>query len=58
MNDYNPIQTPLLDGFKLEKEEASNPIDPTIFHQIIGKSIYLTNTCPYLLFVVSIIIDT
>ncbi len=39
MSDYNPAQTPLPDGFKLEKEEASNPIDPTIFCQIIGKLI-------------------
>jgi len=57
-SDYNPTQTPLPDGFKLDKEETSNLVDPTIFCQIIGKSIFLTNTCPYILFVVSIIIDT
>jgi hypothetical protein len=45
MKDYNPTQTPLLDGFKLEKEKASDPIDPTIFHLIIAKLIYLTNIC-------------
>lgn len=58
MSDYNPTQTPLPDGFKLDKEETLDLVDPTIFCQIIGKSIFLTNTCPYILFVVSIIIDT
>ncbi len=59
MSDYNPTQTPTLpDGFKLDKEETSYLVDLTIFCQIIGKSIFLTNTCPYILFVVSIIIDT
>jgi hypothetical protein len=54
-NDYNPAQTPLANGFKLEKDEALDPINLTIFHQIIAKVIYLTNIFPYILFVVSII---
>jgi hypothetical protein len=55
ISDYNLAQTPLPDGFKLEKEEALDPVDPTIFREIIGKLIYLTNTCPYILFFISII---
>jgi hypothetical protein len=55
MSDYNLAQTPLSNGSKLEKEEASKLVYPTNFCQIVGKLIYLTNTHLHNLFTISII---
>jgi len=55
MSNCNLAQTPLSNGSKLEKKEASKLVDLTIFLQIVGKLIYLPNTHLNILFTISII---
>ncbi len=55
MSDYNLTHTPLSNGSKLEKEEASKLIYPTIFCQIVGKLNYLIHIHQNVLFTINII---
>ncbi len=55
VSEYNLAQTPLSNGSKLEKEEASKLKDCTIFHQMVGKLIYFTNIHLNILFTTNVI---
>ena len=55
MLDYKSEATPMDANFKKLKESTSNSdiIDPTMYHQLIGSLMYLTNTRPNICFVVN-----
>ena len=55
MLDCKFIATPMDANLKKLRDSASNSnfIDPTMYHQLIGSLVYLTNTRPYICFVVN-----
>ena len=52
MLDYNEISTPMDSNLKLLSDASYDLVDATMYHQMIGSLIFLTNTIPYILFVV------
>lgn len=55
MNQSNSVQTPIVPGFKLFKDEGGTKVDKTYFKQIVGCLMYLTATRPDLMFAVSLL---
>jgi hypothetical protein len=55
MQDCKPSLTPMEQHLKLSKFEGGEMVDNTIYRQLIGGLIYLTNTQPDLYYAVSII---
>lgn len=55
MKDYNPVSNPLLSGQKIGRDEDGEKVDSTLYKQMVGSLMYLTATCPNLMFVVSLI---
>nr|KYP63626.1 Retrovirus-related Pol polyprotein from transposon TNT 1-94 [Cajanus cajan] len=55
MNQSNSVQTPIAPGFKICKDEGGQQVDKTCFMQMVGCLMYLTSTCPDLMFVVSLL---
>ncbi len=51
----NVAMTILLEGFKMQKEEDSKLVDLLTCRRIVVKLIYLTNTRPDVVYVVSVI---
>ena len=54
MLDCKVIATPMDTNLKLLSNETSELVDMTHYGQIIGSLMYLTNTRPYIIFVVNI----
>lgn len=54
-NQCNPVLNPIVPGIKLTRDENGIRIDGTFYKQIVGSFMYLTATCPDLMFVVSLI---
>jgi hypothetical protein len=55
MQDCKPSLTPMEQNLKLSKFEGGELVDNTIYRQLIGSLIYLTNTRPDLSYAVSIL---
>lgn len=55
MSQCNPVQNPIVPGFKLTKDEEGVEVDGTIYRQMVGSLMYLTTTRPDLMFIVSLI---
>ena len=49
------IATPISTWTKLNKEDQSPDVDPTLFKKLVGSLIYLTATITYIMFVVKLI---
>nr|GEV37469.1 hypothetical protein [Tanacetum cinerariifolium] len=52
---YFLVHNPAVHGLKLTKDEEGTKVDGTIYRQIVGSLMYLTNTRPDLMFIVSMI---
>jgi hypothetical protein len=55
MQDCKPSLTPMEQHLKLSKFEGGAMVDNTIYRQLIGSLIYLTNTQPDLSYAVNMI---
>jgi len=55
MDKYNPVHNPIVPGEKLEKDKDGAKVDGTYYKQVVGSLMYLTTTCPDIMFVVSLI---
>ena len=50
MMDYKAMTTPMASNLKLLSDASSEAVDATMYHQMIGSLMYLTNTRPYIFF--------
>lgn len=55
MENSNAVSSPIVPGSKLHKDEKGVKVDETYFKQIVGSLMYITNTRPDMMFVVSLI---
>jgi hypothetical protein len=55
LDTCNPAKTPIAKGIKLSNDMGEDIVDSTMYKQMVGKLIYLTNTRPNILFDVGII---
>lgn len=55
MSDSKPVNTPLVPGFKLNRDVGGKAVDDTCYKQIVGSLMYLTATRPDIMFSVSLI---
>jgi hypothetical protein len=55
MLDYKSMATPMVSNIKKLSEPSSDSdlIDPTMYRQLIGSLMYLVNTRPDILYIVS-----
>ena len=53
MLDYKKIATPMEYNLKLLSDASSEMVDAMMYRQMIGSLMYLTNTKPYICFVVN-----
>ena len=53
MLDCKVISTPMVTNLKLPNDDSSERVDVTLYKQIIGSLMYLTNTRPHICFVVN-----
>ena len=53
MIDYKAMTTPMASNLNLLSDASSNSVDAMMYRQIIGSLMYLTNTRPYICFVVN-----
>ena len=53
MMDYKAMATPMASNLKLSSDASSESIDATMYHQMIGYLMYLTNTRPDIFFAVN-----
>ena len=53
MMDFKAMTTPMALNLKLLSDASSDPVDATMYHQMIGSLMYLTNTRPNICFVVN-----
>ena len=53
MIDCKAMTTPITTSLKLLNDDASEEVDATLYRQIIGSLMYLTNTRPDICFVVN-----
>ena len=44
MMDYKAMTTPMASNLKLLSDASSESVDATMYHQMIGSLMYLTNT--------------
>ncbi|XP_050890990.1 uncharacterized mitochondrial protein AtMg00810-like [Lathyrus oleraceus] len=51
LQDYNSACNRIVPGQKVGRDETGVKIDPTVYKQIVGSLMYLTATCPDLMFV-------
>ena len=50
MMDHKAITTPMSSNLKLLSDASLETVDATMYHQMIGSFMYLTNTRPNILF--------
>ncbi|KAL2585495.1 hypothetical protein AAZV13_13G001300 [Glycine max] len=55
MDKSNSVQTPIVPGVKLTKDDTGVKVDKTYYKQIVGSLMYLTSTRPDMMFVVNLI---
>lgn len=55
MEESNSVRNPMVPGTKLSLNEEGEPVDETLYKQIIGSLMYLTTTRPDLQFSVSLL---
>eukprot|EP00253_Pinus_taeda_P018351 PITA_18351 len=55
MEDCKPTPSPFQSIAKLSVTCTSPEVDATLYHQLVGKRLYLTHTCPDLSFVIGLI---
>lgn len=55
MEECNPFSNPMVPGSKLCIDEGGEPADETLYKQIVGSLMYITNTRPDLQYAVSMI---
>ena len=55
MLESNEVSSPIIPGFKINKDENGTTIDETYFKQIVGSLMYLTATRPDMMFATSLI---
>ena len=55
MLESNEVSSPIIPGFKINKDEHGTTIDETYFKQIMGSLMYLTATRPDMMFATSLI---
>eukprot|EP00253_Pinus_taeda_P027362 PITA_27362 len=55
MEDCKPAPSPSQSGVKISVTCTSPKVDATLYHQLVGKILYLTHTCPDLSFDVGLI---
>jgi hypothetical protein len=53
MMDYKPMDTPMNANIRKVKDPDSDPIDPSLYQQLIGSLMYLVNTRPDICFAVN-----
>ena len=53
MMDCNALATPMVSNLKLLSNASSETVDATMYRQMIGSLMYLTNTRPYICFAVN-----
>jgi hypothetical protein len=53
MMDCKSMSTPMVMNLKLLSDTSSETVDSTMYIQMIGSLMYLTNTGPYICFVVN-----
>ena len=53
MIDRKAMTTPMTTNLKLLNDDTSKAVDATLYRQIIGSLMYLTNTRPNICFVVN-----
>ena len=53
MMDCKAMTTPMVSNLKLLSDASLEPVDATMYHQIIGSLVYLTNTIADICFVVN-----
>ena len=47
MMDWKAMTTPMASNMKILSDASSELVDATMYHQMIGSLMYLTNTRPY-----------
>nr|GFC24275.1 hypothetical protein [Tanacetum cinerariifolium] len=52
MESSDPVDTPMLEKFKLDEDPQGKAVDPTHYHRMVGTLMYLTASRPDLTFVV------
>jgi hypothetical protein len=55
MLESNEVSSPIIPGFKINKDEDGITVDETYFKQLVGNLMYLTTTRPDMMFVTSLI---
>ncbi|BBG92824.1 ADP glucose pyrophosphorylase large subunit 1, partial [Prunus dulcis] len=55
MLESNEVNSPIIPGFKISKDEDGITVDETYFKQLVGSLMYLTATRPDMMFVTSLI---
>ena len=55
MEHSNPVENPMVPGFKISKYENGVELDGSFFKQLIGSSMYLTTTRPDIMYAVSLL---
>ena len=53
MMDYKALATPMASNLNLLSDDSSKSVDATMYHQVIGSLMYLTNTRPDIFFAVN-----
>ncbi|GJV28758.1 uncharacterized mitochondrial protein-like protein [Tanacetum coccineum] len=54
MESSNPVDTPMVERTKLDKDLQGTPVDPTRYRSMVGSLLYLTSSRPDLVFAVCI----
>lgn len=55
MSESKPVNSPIVPGFKINRDANGTAVDDTYFKQIVGSLMYLTATRPDIMFSVSLI---
>jgi hypothetical protein len=55
MSESKPVNSPIVPGFKINRDVNGAAVDDTYFKQIVGSLMYLTTTRPDIMFSVSLI---
>jgi hypothetical protein len=55
MEDYKPVNTPMVTGCKLSKEDESKEANQTLYRSMIGNLLYVTTSRPYIMQAVGLV---